>query len=337
MPSPEHKDLSRRIPVAIDTNRVAHFYDTGPLTRSIQNTRGFVNRNYELDDTYFLTVYQARSRRELEAVATIANGIDTLVPISRQIRGRDGYAMEFGEQFGLLTPKLPGKHYIGTSYTDRFAIPQGVHRSLAPLFWDLQRELSAVPEELRAPLKEPSRGTIGKMPEELPREALPLQRFAPTEGIPSLKYPDLIHDDLERQNILSDGERVTGIVDLDSIRSGDILYEFGHFMFNNVFCDPEANHDTAELYIKELRRADIIDPSDISSIYGHMYRFAVSDIVDFKDLLEHPIPGKEVTLDLDLLVRQYEHALTFASDFFTSEQTHKQPTTRANQFIIFEP
>lgn len=125
------------------------------------------------------------------------------------------------------------------------------------------------------------------------------------------------NDDLERQNILCTGNKITGIVDLDSIHSGDILYEFGHFLFNNVFCDPEVDTETTILYLSKLISSGIINPGDIPLLYGYIYQFAISDIIDFQDLLE---TTQQEIIDIELLISQYEEALSFASHFFNTGQ-----------------
>lgn len=157
------------------------------------------------------------------------------------------------------------------------------------------------------------------MPASLPDIAKPLGKYAPEEDVPQFTYPDLIHDDMERQNILSVDNAITGLVDLDSIRLGDKLYEYGHFMFNFVFCDPKADFATAALYIDELINAGMVNPKDIYSLYSYIYQFAISDVVDFQDLTQNPVLMQHAMIDMNLLVHQYDHALSFASNFFRSE------------------
>ena len=317
MVSPEScaSKLSKSI-LTHDTDAIKQYYDIGDVQNWRKNTRGLVNKTYEIDNQFFLTAYQKRSREELEAVAQIANGMDSSIPTVRPQRGRDGYSMDTVEGHALLAPRLPGQHYVGRLHTDKYPIPEALHLELATFFWKLQGGLSAAPENLKDQLRSPSRATIGKMPEQLPDIAKPLERFGPSQGIPEYRYPDLVHGDLERQNILSGDNTVTGVVDLDSIRAGDILYEYGHFLFNNVCCDPQADNSTAQVYIDTLRDSGRIDPRDIPSLYGHIYHFAVSDIVDFKDLTDNYKGDPKDIIDLELLVTQYEQALQFASDFF---------------------
>jgi len=98
-----------------------------------------------------------------------------------------------------------------------------LHRSYAKFFWGLQVRLSAVSEKLKKILSTPSVMNTGEFPPEIPEEAQPLLKYANGENYAEFKYKDLIYDDMERQNILSVDDRITGLVDLDSIRTGDIL------------------------------------------------------------------------------------------------------------------
>jgi len=324
MVSPEAKPVG--LPLALsEIVRAAtvRYYDIGEVSRWRNNTRGLVNRSFEIDNRFFLTIYKNRTREELEADAQIANNMDTAIPIARPKRGREGYSLQTLDGPILLTPKLPGIHFVGTKHTDKHPIPEALHSSLATFYWRLQEGLSSAPDDLKAQLTNASRETIGKMPERIPEIAKPLEKYAPFQGIPAFKYPDLIHDDLERQNILSVDGEITGVVDLDSIRSGDILYEFGHFLFNNVFCDPQATRSTAMFYIDTLKKAGIIRLEDIPSIYGHIYRFAVSDIVDFEDLRQNFRGNPDDIIDIKLLVKQYERALGFAADVFDIQSVQR--------------
>lgn len=299
-----------------EEQKVGSFYGISPVKKRVRNLRGLVNFTYELDDRYFLTIYQGWTAKELEVVSEIANGLSDSIPLVRPVQGQTGYATELKSGPALLCPRLEGIHFVNNLHTEKQPIPIELHRSLAKFFWEFQKGLSAAPDHLKTQLTRPSRVTIGQIPESFPDLAEPLEKYAPEDEAPEFMYPDLIHDDLERQNILSIGDKITGIVDLDSVRSGDILYEFGHFLFNNVFCDPNADNATAAVYIEELMRTEIVNPQDISAIYSYIYQFAISDIADFQDLIQNPKTNQNISIDLELLVRQYDIALSLAHEFF---------------------
>lgn len=160
---------------------------------------------------------------------------------------------------------------------------------------------------------------IEPSPNTIPSFAQPLMKHSQGAKQADFIYRDLIHDDMERQNILSINDNITGLVDLDSIRTGDILYEFGHFIFNFVLCDPDANLSTIDLYINELIKAGIIDPKDIPSLYNCIFQFVISDILDFQRLTLNQTLNQHKQIDLELLVKQYDKALTLAADFFRVE------------------
>ena len=297
--------------------RDVHLYYDLPYTDNWRrNTRGLVNESYEINGRYFLTIYRKRIHDEVEAVAAIANQIGDIVPIAQPKLGASGYALHMERGSALLCPKLPGRHYVGTAHTEKYPIPEKLHRSFATFFWQLQRQLSSISPQLKRRLSSAPTIKIGDIPEKLPDSTRPLIRHAPKDDIPDFRYPDLIHDDMERQNILSVRTKITGIVDLDSIHTGDIFHEFAHFLFNIALCDPDARKATIDIYINELIQAGCIVSKDIPLLHAYVYRFAISDVIDFEGLTLRPQYGQHTMIDLPLLVEQYDRALALSSDFF---------------------
>lgn len=296
---------------------VCEFYGIRAPKRCIQNGRGLVNSVYEFDEAFFLGVYRRRTRDQLEAIADVACDMDDAIPMPKPIKGSGGYSFQIASGFTLLTPRLPGVHYVGVAHTEKEPIPTEMHRSLAAFFWELQKRLSAVSQELKMKLESSSVMNIGEMPTQLPQIVRFFERYAGNGDLPKFRYPDLIHDDLERQNILSRNGKITGLVDLDSLRTGDILYEFGHFLFNFVLCDPGADFSVIDLYINELVKAGIIEHRDIPALYGHIFSFVVSDVIEFQQLSENPIRERYANIDMGLLLKQYDRALALASAYFS--------------------
>jgi hypothetical protein len=298
---------------------VSDYYSLGGVDIWTPNQRGLINTTIELQEQFFLTIFTGRGVEELEAVAEVANGLDPAIPITRPIYGKSGYSITLEDGPALITPKLSGGHYVGLKHTDKYQIRPDLHGPLARFFWQVQGGLSGTPEHLKEVLQSPSRDSKNSFPEELPKQAKPFEPFAPEEGTPLPVYPDLIHDDFERQNILSVRNRITGLSDLDSVRQGDVLYEFGHFIFNIVFCDPASDDAVAHTYIEELANSGLVEAEHIPAVYTNIFRFAVSDIVDFLDLNQSSGLAPDKLTDVGLLVRQYTRALGMARKFF---QTH---------------
>ena len=286
---------------------ISSYYQIGPIDHVQSENRGLINETHVLNGAYFLTVFGDRSEPELETVAEIAQGLPDDIPITRPVRGKNGYSLEVGDTRALLMPRLPGIHHVGLIHTDKHIIATELHTTLASFYWRLQQGLCSVPQEQKNVLKAPSRIIKGVIPQEIPEIAKPITDYETENNPPIRSYADLIHDDMERQNILSEGSKITGVVDLDSIHEGDILYEFSHFMFNMVFCDPRANSQVAVQYIDALEEARIIDPHDIPTIYAYMYRFALSDVADFEDLWTNSNVTERLPR-LDVLVSQYAQA-----------------------------
>jgi len=301
-----------------DKQRISDFYGVSSASSWRRNPRGLVNVGYEIGDNFFLTLYGRRTQDQIEACAEVANAMRDSIPIARPTKGQMRYALQLDKGSTLLAHRLPGRHYVGIAHTQKDPIPLDLHATLATFFWQVQEELSAVPDSLKARLAVLGVMNVDDWVEKVPNIATPLLRFAPVEGIPEFKYPDLIHDDLERQNILSVGNAVTGLVDLDSIRTGDVLYEYGHFLFNNVLCDPNVNTAILTIYIDELLKAGRINPIDLQSLYGHIYQFAISDAIEFNAISSDPVSSQHRMINMSLLIQQYERALSVASDYFNN-------------------
>ncbi|MDO8610901.1 MAG: aminoglycoside phosphotransferase family protein [bacterium] len=320
MPNPEiSQQLNEPLSVQ-ERQRISTFYALSLSDQWKRNSRGLVNVNYEIGNAFFLALHGRKTQDQLEACAEIANNMQIFIPVARPVKGKcqTGYTLQTDtKKHTLLTPRLLGKHYVDIAHTQKEPIPLDLHKSLATFYWQFQDELSTTSKELKDRLKAPGVMRIEDWKDRIPEIAAPLKKYSPEE-FPPFKYFDLVHDDLERQNILSVGNKVTGIVDLDSIRMGDVLYEYGHFLFNNVLCDPSVDSSILSIYITELCNARRIKPEDRSSLYNHIYQYAISDIIDFNDLKSNLTLPQHKMIDMDLLVQQYERALSVASDFFNN-------------------
>lgn len=302
-----------------DKQSICDYYEIDPVNKWSQNNQGLVNITYELDDEYFLTIHAQKIREQVEAIGIIANEMENSIPITKPAKGKNGYSLKLNDGYTLLNPRLQGMHYVGIAHTNKYPIPLELHRSFAKFFWELQVKLSAVSQEIKKVLEASSVMNTGTFPPQIPNMAHPLMKYSKGENNADFKYKDLIHDDMERQNILSIDNEITGLVDLDSLRSGDILYEFGHFLFNFVLCDPDADLTIIELYINEVIKAGIIKPKDLPSLYRCIFQFAISDIFEFERLSLNQTLKQHKDINLKLLVKQYDVALSLAAEFFRVE------------------
>lgn len=301
-----------------EVQMLSEAYRIGPIDDWQTNSRGTTNATFELGSEFFVTVFSRRSADELELLAETANELPETVPIARPLYGDHGYSVSLEAGPVLLTPRLHGEHYVGASQIEKRIIPVELHRPLARFFWDLQRGLSAAPDARKQALQNPHAVHKIEIPEVLPESLKPLTNHAPAGYEPTTipAYPDLVHDDLERQNILLLGSRVTGLVDLDSLMSGDILYEFGHFLFNSVFCDPAATLDTPIIYLEELEKAGMIASADISALHSSIYRFVLYDMFETQEIAQRYQRSNESSAALVQWVAHYEKGLLLAKRFF---------------------
>ncbi|MFI5270964.1 MAG: phosphotransferase [Candidatus Saccharimonadales bacterium] len=301
-----------------EIQRVSSNYAIDPIGPVGVNQQGITNETIELGNEHFLTIFKWRDTTELEAIAYAANSLSPDVPLVRPIMGENGYVFETDGGPALLTPRIAGKHYVGINQLDKKPIPSEIHPSLARSFWALQLGLSDVPENVKRVLLPAREIPDQHSRTDLPDYVQPLLRLKPSDlsryHMPV--YGDLVHDDMERQNVLSVGSEVTGIVDLDSLMVGDVLYQFGHFVFNFAFCDPNADLETADPYLEELEKAEVILPKDVPAIYPHIYDFVLNDLAEIEILKAHSGLDDERAIDLEALCLQYQDALNLARRFF---------------------
>jgi len=302
-----------------EISHIYNFYGIQATNQVRKNDRGLVNITYEINGKYYLTVMRRRNSEEVNTIAAIANRVSKKIPIAQPMEGVNGYSINIGNHPSLITSKLPGEHKVGIAHTEKYPINIKLHQQLSSFFWKLQAALTKTPHSEKQTLASNAVTNVEQLPCNLPPEITPLTKYQRNDDQTQYYYPDLIHDDLERQNILSVDTQITGLVDLDSLRTGDILYEFSHFLFNFALCSPDASHKTIEIYIGALIKAGIIEPSDIPLVYQYIYQFVIRDIVEFKDLRENPSSKQHQLIDIPLLVQQYDKALSLALDFFKRE------------------
>lgn len=297
---------------------VSEFYGIEQFSSAPVNLRGLSNTNYELGSHYFLTVFHERQQAEVEFLARLALQVPTSLPLVRPIEGRAGFSTEIEDRPTLLTPRLPGRHYVGIAQSDKYPIPSALHSVLARSFWELQAGLSSVDSSLKAQAEPSAFDSQDLTSTVLPEHIKTLTAYAPDGFEPTTmpKYSDLVHEDLERQNILCSEKGITGVVDLDALKRGDIFYEFCHFLFNNALCDPQATPAQIEIYLDHMEQAGVIASHHASQMYAGVYRFALTDAVEVHSLMTDISPSSTRYIAGEDLAAQYGQALRLAQTVF---------------------
>lgn len=298
--------------IEIDSRKLeecAEYYGITTVENIIQNTRGLVNVTLEYGN-FFITIFGKKQAAELEAIAEMLNGIE--VPITKPLRGDNGYVFQFGDLPCLATRRIKGSHYVDVKHEKKHPLPKNAHREIARVFWNLHKQLP------RAMASASKRGMA------IDRDGCRdvLQRKGIKEAWQKLKehtdgcqqydqyYPHIVHSDMERQNVLFLNNKVSGIVDIDAIREGDILFEFSHFLFNFVCCDPCASAETMDFYLEEAIKAGVITESDLVKIHFFICEFSVNDILSFLEVEEHR------PIDISALINHYVSAVNFSKKYF---------------------
>lgn len=300
--------------VDIDSDQIkelAEIFNLVPTAQIIQTTRGLVNVTLKYG-AYFITIFGKKHQPELEAIAQILHGIDS-IPIVKPLRGKNGYVYRFGDKSSLVSKKLPGVHYVGESHEDKKALPIKAHKSVAKAFWDLHSHL---PEKLSVSNNFTAITSLASVKnytfsnKDTNELWTRLMAKASECDHHELDKPQVVHADMERQNVLFCNSRVSGIVDLDAIREGDLLFEFSHFLFNFICCDPLATKEKMDLYIDAAIEAGSIDEKDLVKIHSYICKFCIADILSFIEVTQ------QRKTNIAALIKQYSNAINFSNRYF---------------------
>jgi hypothetical protein len=118
---------------------------------------------------------------------------------------------------------------------------------------------------------------------------------------------------MERHNLLhDDAGKVVGVVDMDAIMGGDILFEYGHLMMNFTFTDTAYKDSHADHYIEALKNAEVVAAEDISLLPSIIRAFAAEDLLYYlqNDSLRRT--------DLCQLAEIYQLGVQRSTDYFAN-------------------
>lgn len=297
---------------------VAEQYSVRLPSHITGDTRGAVNKTFFLGREYVLTIFQNRKPDEVIAISEIVRR-DSSGLLPKIVGSNKGPISFVSGKPAILWHRINGRHYVGVDHSRKRPIPSIVHAEIARSYWALHSSL-AKSQHIGKCLGEMSYVDVMRSAQETYKpNVLPqlLQKdfvadYLETTHLP-LKYKALVHSDMERHNLLhGKSGNIAGIVDVDSILTGDLLFEYAHLMMNQVFTDPSYKASDADLYINALIDAKMIDNEDVSLLPSMVRLFAAEDILYY-----HQNDRSQKT-NLSLLVKIYEQGLVRASDFFSA-------------------
>jgi hypothetical protein len=262
-------------------------YGISPASPLRQGHMGIMNETWFVRDDLVMTIFLRRPLVEVKLICDVVQN-DTSGLLPRILVGNHGPVAIVGGKAGVMLQRVPGNHYVGSDHSEKIPMPESAHRSIAESFWLLHGYLSgksAIGERLgeinySASDRLISRGiSFSQLPACLHKDYIADHLETPS---PSLRYPTLVHHDFERQNVLHapDG-KVTGVVDADAFRMGDLLFEYVHCMMDFVLTDPQYQSSYLDHYITALRKAGMVRREHIALVPGLLRFFAARDLVNY--------------------------------------------------------
>jgi nicotinic acid mononucleotide adenylyltransferase len=280
--------------------------------------RGSINQTWFIGTDFVLTIFQNRTYAEVEAVSKIVER-DTSGLLPKAINGNTGPVCVIHGKPAILWHHIHGLHLVEQDHSQKIAVPEAAHSDIAESFWKIHAALNGsfdlIPDlgvmDYQAIMKETqAKVGIAQLPEYLRRDFV--LGYLQTSELP-LKYPALVHTDMERHNLLHDRQgKVLGVVDVDAIMGGDILYEYAHLMMNFVFTDPAYKTSCVDAYLEELNSAGMVKAEDISLLPAMIRLFAAEDLLYYH---QHDQTAKT---DLSRLAAIYETAIERADSYFVN-------------------
>lgn len=299
--------------------QIFDLYDVSQTSDLYRDHRGMINETWFVGEDAVLTIFQNRSFEEVKLISEIVqNDQSDLLP--KIIIGKNGPVGVLLDRPVIMWKRIPGKHYVGIDHSQKEAIPEAAHASIAKAFWCLHGYLAkhlndgAILGQITYLPSDTDQGAdidFYDLPGFLQKEYV--ADYFKTNSLP-LKYLTLVHRDIERQNILHDSCGVVkGVVDADALMIGDLLFEYGHCMMNFLFSDPLYKSSCADVYMSELKKSGLIRPEDLKLLPQLIRFFAAKDLVDYHRL-DHP-----PKTDLFRLSAIYDIGLKRMDDYFSSQ------------------
>ena len=292
-------------------------YDLDPAVEIRQDRRGMINETWFVGENCVLTIFRLRPEPQVHIIVDLVQRDPTeLFP--HVVNARCGPTARIDGKPAVMWRRIKGKHYVGRDHGDKEPITEMGHISIAESFWKLHSYLNENATFGPRLGQMVYAGRTPNAPADLALRDLPvflhkpyIAEYLETVELP-LKYPTLLHRDFERQNLLHlKSGKVSGIVDVDSLMEGDLLFEYGHAMMNFVFSDPAYTTRYADHYIDAMLQHGLIHQEDIALMPRLIRSFAAKDLVDYHRYDENP-----PKTDLARLSVIYETALNRMQSFF---------------------
>ncbi|MDD3897105.1 MAG: phosphotransferase [Candidatus Peribacteraceae bacterium] len=289
-------------------------YAIGSVDQCERHPVGFINHTYKVEadgGQYALTEFLHKSLHKIAMRADVVLKIKNL-PVAYPIASTEGkHVEEFEGHPVWLCPWLEG------------ASPQDREDGSGNMSCAQRKESVHYFKELHKQLEMISNENEDLDPEKFVASELPMGSEVRTAGIvqrlidecrecyQGIVFPvaemKLVHKDFERQNLLfGETEQLTGILDFDSLRAGNMFYEWAHITFNHV-CD-DANPSPTELqyYIENSPFDEIDNPR--AQLLALMATFCEKDIQGFVWIAQRR------HIELGRITDHYRRALTFAKN-----------------------
>lgn len=293
------------------------FYNTQVSGKPVRNQRGSINDTWFINNNLVLTIFKNRTVEQVSLIIEVIQK-DSSGLMPKMVYGYQGFVSVIQESPCVLWERISGTHFVAEDHSKKVAISEIAHKDVANVFWRIQKSLtdcSFVSSKLG---KMDYVAVMKDMQSSVNFQDLPiyLQKdfvadYLEASTLP-LKYPALVHTDMERHNILHNTlGYVVGVVDADAIMLGDILFEYGHYLMNFIFTDPNYSPLYVEYYIKAMLSSGFILQHDIALLPSALRLFAAEDLLYYH---KNDIARKT---DLPTLAHVYQIALQRVDAYFS--------------------
>jgi len=288
-------------------------YAVGPLVRCQNYPIGFINNTYKLetaDGQYALTEFLHKSSHEVAIRAEVLLGLRNL-PVAPPVASLTGeHVVEFDGHPAWICPWIEGAS--PQNQKDGSGNMSCMQRQEAVYYFkELHRQLQVVLDESDKLDVESFAAT--KLPDGIEvKTTRAVQRLIDEcrecyqkVGVLPTEETELVHKDFERQNLLyGETRQLTGILDFDSLRAGNTLYEWAHIMFNHVCDDANPSAEELSYYIESSPFSEMSDAR--ARLLALMAQFCEDDIKGFAWIAQHQ------RIALPAIADRYRHAFAFA-------------------------
>lgn len=297
-----------------DLDAIAHtvsaLYPTGIVKACQRCDSGLINTTYHLKTNsgpYALTAFTHRSQEYVRVRSKVVLALRNL-PIAPPLEARSGERIVIvNDRPAWLCQWLEGKSPVDQTHHLKHSLSRAQHEQILQNFFTLHQQLDAIArtENLKTFVPDTGNELSIKPPTSICALREECLDSCKNLDLSLIESHTLVHGDFERQNLLFQGDDMTGILDFDALCLGNIAQEWAHCTFNNACCDPHANPEDLSLYIE----ASPINGTKAGirvQMLSLMMHFCAEDLEGFCWIAQQ----KEV--DLNELVKHYRKALLFA-------------------------